>query len=136
MIETTHMALDEFAATYNLDVFTASYIEAMLFTEGVDYNLGSVGYDDISDELVKRSIRECAEFQRRAGDLISDRNCVGAAFPAIKYAGHSFWFTRNGHGCGFWDGDWEESAGKALTALSKQFGEMEVYLGDDGKVYC
>ena len=25
-------------------------------------------------------------------------------------AGHDLWLNRNGHGCGFWDGDWREPA--------------------------
>jgi hypothetical protein len=51
-------------------------------------------------------------------------------------AGHDFWLTRNGHGCGFWDGDWMSEAGSALTAASKQFGECFLYVGDDGMVYA
>ena len=51
-------------------------------------------------------------------------------------AGHDFWLTRCGHGAGFWDGDWNEPHASALDALSKQFGNVDLYVGDDGKIYA
>lgn len=50
-------------------------------------------------------------------------------------AGHDFWLTRNGHGCGFWDGDWPIT-GDTLSAASKAYGEVCLYIGDDGLIYC
>lgn len=49
-------------------------------------------------------------------------------------AGHDFWLTRVGHGAGFWDGDWPIH-GDALTEICKKFGEVDLYVGDDGKIY-
>ena len=48
---------------------------------------------------------------------------------------HDFWLTRNRHGAGFWDGDYNESVGELLTALSHRFGECDLYVGDNGKLY-
>jgi hypothetical protein len=50
-------------------------------------------------------------------------------------AGHDFWLTRNGHGAGFWDGDWEDEAGERLTQASKKFGEENLIVGDDEKIH-
>lgn len=50
--------------------------------------------------------------------------------------GHDFWLTRNGHGAGFWDGDYEENLGRFLTEQSKPYGEVNLYVGDDGDIYC
>lgn len=37
---------------------------------------------------------------------------------------HDFWLTRNSHGAGFWDGDYDQDGlGDALTILAKEFGE-------------
>jgi hypothetical protein len=44
------------------------------------------------------------------------------------------YLTRNGHGAGFWDGDWPVS-GEFLTAASKMLGESTPYRGDDGLTY-
>lgn len=48
---------------------------------------------------------------------------------------YDFWLTRNGHGAGFWDGDYPEELGEALTKLAHSFGEVYVYVGDDGELY-
>lgn len=53
-------------------------------------------------------------------------------------AGHDFWLTAVGHGAGFWDGDWPHH-GDRLTALVEETvrrGSLDVYRGDDGKVYA
>jgi hypothetical protein len=50
--------------------------------------------------------------------------------------GHNFFLTRNYHGSGFWDGDYEEETGKILTDISHKFGETYFYVGDDEKIYC
>ena len=50
-----------------------------------------------------------------------------------EMVGHDFWLTRNGHGAGFWDGDWKN--GYALTEAAKSFGGIDLYVGDDGKIY-
>lgn len=46
---------------------------------------------------------------------------------------HDFWLTRNGHGCGFWDGDYGHVGGK-LTEIAKGFGSCDLYVGDDGQI--
>jgi hypothetical protein len=50
-------------------------------------------------------------------------------------AGHDFWLTRNGHGAGFWDGDWPEPYASELTRVAKEFGGYSLYLGDYGLIY-
>ena len=53
-----------------------------------------------------------------------------------KEAGTDFHFTRNGHGAGFWDGDWKENnVGDAVTLLCELMGgcELTAYLNDDGE---
>jgi hypothetical protein len=62
-----------------------------------------------------------------------------------EHIAHDFWLTRNGHGAGFWDGDYDldgynddaltNKLGKYLTALSKGFGECKLYVGKDNLVY-
>lgn len=47
-------------------------------------------------------------------------------------AGHDFWLTRNGHGAGFWDGDWED--GDELTQASKVYGSVDLYIDKDCKI--
>lgn len=49
--------------------------------------------------------------------------------------GHDFWLTRNRHGAGFWDRGLG-AQGEALTKASHTYGEVWLYVGDDGKIYC
>jgi hypothetical protein len=49
-------------------------------------------------------------------------------------AGHNFWLTQNHHGAGFWDGDYPTN-GKKLTELSHKYGEVDLYVGDDSRIY-
>lgn len=62
---------------------------------------------------------------------------VGALLDNYDYeiAMHDFWLTRNRHGAGFWDGDYEKADGEKLTELAHSFGEINLYVGDDGKIY-
>ena len=82
---------------------------------------------DISDEAKRESRRDVVNFIRKA------RRYLGDVSPSD--AGHDFWLTRNGHGAGFWDGDYPEPIGEKLTEISKTFGEVYIYVGDDGEIY-
>lgn len=50
-----------------------------------------------------------------------------------------FWLTRNGHGAGFWDGDWPVPAATRLTEASEKAGEVylqmraELYDGEEAQ---
>ena len=61
--------------------------------------------------------------------------CFGFGRCDWSLVGHDFWLTRNGHGCGFWDGDWPEDAGEKLSKAARRFGEVNLYVGDDGQIW-
>jgi hypothetical protein len=129
-----------------MDDFTSAYIEAMLWAENAntpgsdesdDTSFQDAGFDtdDFAPETLARIESDCAKFQAENGDLLTEENCKYRGCPTIEYAGHDFWLTRQGHGCGFWDGDWHEPAATKLTEASKRFGEFDIYVGDDGKIH-
>ena len=86
-------------------------------------------WEDFAPATQARFIADCEAFQTQAESLL------GAAEHTRKNAGHDFWLTRNGHGAGFWDGDWPEPQAEQLTELSKTFGTCYLYVGGDGKLY-
>jgi hypothetical protein len=103
-----------------MDSFTRAYIETALWAEDLVGN-------SFAEETISMMAKDCERFiSENYGDLFGED-------PAA--AGHDFWLTRNGHGAGFWDGDWPETAGKRLTAASHAYGEVDLYVGDDGKIY-
>ena len=56
-------------------------------------------------------------------------------FPSGE-AGHDFFLTRNHHGAGFWDRDYgNKDLRSRLTNSSHSFGETDIYVGDDKKLY-
>ena len=126
-----------------LDAFTRAYVEAALWStndesderggEPLDKNYG---VEDIAPETMELIVEDCADFQERFGRLIEDDDpkVVHGEYDRWEKAGHDFWLTREGHGAGFWDGDWPKH-GDELTEAAKSYGEFELYVGDDGAIY-
>lgn len=126
------------------DEFTIAYLIAALWTEtdetnpeqGGDPLDDNYGIDDIEPETLAEMIEDCRQFQGAHAELINDDNvAVGSDHSCDARAGHDFWLTRNHHGCGFWDGDWNEPAATKLTDVSNAFGEYNLTAtGDGGQV--
>lgn len=116
-----------------LDEFTQAYIEAALWSS-MDESNDQGGHpldknysaSDIAPATLAKMVADCKAFQgANWNDISSDP----------KRAGHDFWLTRNGHGAGFWDGDWPKAVGKRLTQDSKAYGEFNLYVGDDKRIH-
>lgn len=150
----------EFAA---LDDFTQAYIEAAFFTEeerlteemgeerpAVLINAGTLesrfykdsvpSFEMLAPETLAAMIADCAKFQ--TDNDLTIRQALHKGQGTIRLmdndharAGADFWFTRNGHGCGFWDGDWPEPYATELDNAAKTFGEVYLHVGDDGLIY-
>lgn len=82
---------------------------------------------DLSDDAAKRAHDDLNAFIDKAGVLLDGLDLTDVA--------HDFWLTRNGHGTGFWDGDYPEDLGRNLTDLAHSFGEVTLYVGNDNKLY-
>ncbi len=100
------------------------YELAMRFTDEDE-----IGQKPFSDELTQKCHADVLAFISKAQllDLLT--------VDQLPVAVIDFWYTRNGHGCGFWDGDWPEH-GDELTNLAREFAPVELYVADDGLVYC
>ena len=58
-------------------------------------------------------------------------------YDKYAQAGHDFWLTRNGHGTGFWDkNELSKENRDILTEACKKYPEINLYIGDDNKIYC
>jgi len=131
----------------SLDAFTQGYIEALFFTEtdvlaeqatkpGAIPFEPSFGFSDLAPETLARIISDCAAFRRgEQWQQWLDHAADADIYAEDETAGRDFWYTRNGHGCGFWDGDWPEPYATQLTDAARAFGNVDAYLGDDGRVY-
>ncbi len=117
-----------------LDAFTEAYIECALWSssetdiKGRDFSLYDYyNMEDISNETLTKMIEDCFIFQEKCGELIND-NSAGA--------GHDFWLSRNGHGANFLDGDYTPEVAEKLMEVSDDFGEYNLYVGDDDLIYA
>jgi hypothetical protein len=92
--------------------------------------------EDLSEQIRGKSEQDCLTFFRQnLADLESVESIQG--YSAMEMAGHDFWLTRNGHGVGFNDRDeWGEEVKERLHNAASRFGEVYVYVGDDGKIYA
>jgi len=95
----------------------------------MDYNYGT---EDFAPETVKVLVEDCEKFQADNKGLLE--RAYELTGNSEARAGHDFWLTRNGHGAGFWDGDWGEF-GDELTEAAKKFRNIDLYIGDDGLIY-
>ena len=130
----------------NLDAFARGYIECLFFTEtatGVtpeewdsdetqaDISAGRVdgsipsglSFGDLSPGALDSILTDCAAFREKGAPLLAE---AYSRDYCEEQAGRDFWFTRNGHGVGFWDrealeprGEEYESLTSAMVAASK-----------------
>lgn len=90
---------------------------------------GVYSIDDISVQALKQMGDDIADFVESNEALLTESG------QSDEQIGHDFWLTRNRHGAGFWDrglGD----VGDELSKASKSYGEVYLYVGDDGLIYC
>jgi hypothetical protein len=138
-----------------LSPFQIGYLTAALFTtnDESDPETGGDPLDDNHDignidaTCLARLCQLCDAFETAMADTIDAAACKRAGNPdeyasddpvqiQREQAGHDMWMNSNGHGCGFWDGDWSEPHAKQLDAAARAVGEVNLYVGDDGVIYA
>jgi len=131
----------------NIAKFIAAYLTTALWSstdesrdDGGDLIDQNYGVSDISPGSLAAMSGDCRNFLTEIGGVIESaietgKVICGSDFDEWERAGHDFWLTRNGHGAGFWDGDWPEPFAARLTDAAESAGEVNLYIGDDGRVY-
>lgn len=125
---------DEFLADYlrtALDDFSVTQRD-----EGNDVYLDD---DDLDPDALAKMTADATVFWNRNGPYILAREEYNdrGEWTIAERAASDFYLTRNGHGSGFWDRPelWGPYTDK-FKKDSEWFGTTDLYLGDDGKVYC
>jgi hypothetical protein len=83
--------------TYYLQDMAAAYIEAAYFTDGEGEELGDA---EFTPAFEAAAYNACANFENACNLLEIDLRTL---YPDPTQLGHDLWYTRNGHGAGFWD---------------------------------
>ncbi len=131
----------------NITKFIAAYLVTALWSsndesreDGGDPLDDNYTVADISPGTLATMSGDCRNFLAEAGETIeaaieTGEVVAGPDFDAWGRAGHDFWLTRNGHGAGFWDGDWPEPFAATLTDAAHAAGETNLFVNDDGQVW-
>lgn len=126
----------------DVDEFTEHYLIAALWSsndestpqggEPFDQNYD---LDDIAVETLRQAKEDCEAFQRDNAEDLASVPGTGREWSINAQNGHDFWLTRNGHGAGFWDRGYGE-LGRRLTDAAHVWGTVDLYVGDDGRIYA
>lgn len=123
-----------------LSLFAQGYVEAMFFTNGDtgdddENRLNNLGVHKLTAAACADIAETCDAFLARPGV----RQMLDKAAELTSYseeqAGRDFWFTRQGHGTGFWARSEDElpsMLGELLADIARGFGEAEVYVKKGG----
>lgn len=129
--------LNSYEVMQPLGQFYYAFLECMLWSsdyyseeeeEGDFERLDEIfSFEDIDQNSADMLLAICREFIEKAGsDAIIEHN--------YAQAGHDFWLTIAGHGCGFWDGDWPIN-GDELTELCENWIAHVDVDNDESTVY-
>jgi hypothetical protein len=119
------------------DEYLLQYFETALWSSaderdeyGGDPLDKNYGIEDFTVDSLKKMIVGAEAFIKKP----KVEKAIEKAGGDYGQAGHDFWLTRNGHGAGFWDGDWPEPEATTLTTASEKMGEIDLYVSN-GKIH-
>lgn len=98
--------------------FLEAVIEAALFSQP-EYETGTT----LSPESLETIEAHAKSFWIRTWYYLDAEK--GLKVRDIQSLGHDFWFSSQGHGCGFDDGDWE-TYGELFDALAQKYPVMDL----------
>ncbi len=109
--------------------FLNAYIACALWSSLDDDGEPLDIYDksDVSAETLEAMREDCQDFYDANFDDLQNFSA------SDDKNGHLFWLNRNGHGSGFWD-DGSVLGGK-LSDAAHVYGMVDLYVGDDDKIY-
>jgi hypothetical protein len=132
---------EDAASDVDREAMTSHYLVTALWssTDNSDPETGgepldaNYDVDDFTAEAQHQAEEDCAAFIEQAKAILAKVEDID-----FTQVGHDFWLTRNGHGAGFWDRPemygGQENA-DALTDIAHGFGEVNIEVGDDGKLH-
>ena len=97
------------------------------------------GFDDFTEESLRKAQADIDDwFEYLEENDLYDRAEERQGDDRIA---HDFWLTRNGHGAGYWDGDYDDrdddddTLGRDLTDACKPYGSQHVWVDESGNLH-
>ena len=117
-----------------IDDIVDDYIETMFFTsepdEGIELDSDDLSEDDLSEDDLKE-IKNDIEYFVKIANQYDDLDGLKP-----EQIGGNFWYSRNGHGTGFFDRDYlEDDIKDSLQKISELMGEATLYIDVDSLEY-
>jgi len=116
-----------------VDSLYKGYADALLFSEldsdtdePLDYNYYR---EDIDDETTKRTKEKLLNYYRENKDAIKESDLD------LDTIGNNIWYTRGGHGAGFFDHNLDSDIEEKLTKGANKMGEYPSVETYDGKIF-
>lgn len=132
---TTYPGID-YGLSDTENAFVDAYLVALAFTAHDEdgnpppewINPGCDIRDAVSADDVRAILEpdDLAEIEADCSGFLRDNRAD--IRDEIERAAADFHFTRNGHGAGFWDGDWPGDVGRRLTDAAKVYGPCELFI--------
>ena len=117
---------------HDIQTILDAYLECVIFTEsgdghddGVDPFDGKTIYDFDNYSIVETR-QQIEWFVDVAGDALDD--------ISDESIGYDLWYTRNGHGVGFWDRGYDDDKVEILERLCKVLGYADCGVSKTGKI--
>lgn len=126
---------------FDIDKILKGYIECSIWTEeerlnedmGNNIDQGenvSFDFEDVNENDIKNAYKDIEKFINLVGqNAIQEAIDQNGEFKL----GMDIWFTRNGHGAGFFDHGYENE--EALINVGKSLKEINLDIGSHGKLY-
>ena len=113
----------------NIDTVLHHYIVCALWSSTDDDGdpLDHYDIEDIDPDTLEAMRADVIDF------LEDNREILEESGLSDDIIGDDFWLTRNRHGAGFWDRGLGE-IGQKLTNVCHFYGEIDLYVSDNGKV--
>ena len=113
----------------NIDTVLHHYIVCALWSSIDDDGdpLDHYDIEDIDTDTLETMRADVIDF------LEDNREILEESGLSDNSIGDDFWLTRNRHGAGFWDRGLGE-IGQKLTKVCHSYGEVYLYISDNGKV--
>jgi hypothetical protein len=140
----------QFSDVFYTNEIKDGFYEALLWTnteldkveDGETFNIHNLTIDPSvriqCDEFVNNFVAYCqTNLKANSNGVILECLHYHQETTDSSYMGHDLMLTCAGHGCGFWDGDWEESENLKIVMNWCETHRIEgsLYIGDDGIVY-
>lgn len=119
----------------NLDDYITCALWSSTDDKGMPLDSGTY---ELAEETRVKMENDLHKFAEQNCDLLTSSGL------SEKQWAHNFWLSRNRHGSGFFDEEiprHESEPGRferimeALQDAARNFGEADLYIGDDGKIY-